>query len=215
VIKKISIWLFVALALGLSFYFYKELPSKMPSKFANFEGTPTEYTSKNLMLFIIPFAMIVSSLSLSAPSFMRKQGENFRRIEKILDSISIAVNIVLLVFHCGIIYSGLGNELNILHMLPLIVGIVFIVTGNLLPRVQVKDTQNKPLQQAYYGMWHLVSRTFSYALFFGGLMMIFSVLLPQDLILAGFFVILALTLVSAFFFSYIRYSRSANSNQWN
>jgi hypothetical protein len=135
--------------------------------------------------------------------------------QKILDSISIAVNIVLLVFHCGIIYSGLGNELNILHMLPLIVGIVFIVTGNLLPRVQVKDTQNKPLQQAYYGMWHLVSRTFSYALFFGGLMMIFSVLLPQDLILAGFFVILALTLVSAFFFSYIRYSRSANSNQWN
>lgn len=207
--------MFVAIAFGLSFYFYKDLPSEMPSKFANLEGLPTEYISKNLMLFIIPFAMIVSSLSLAVPSFMRKQGENFRRIEKVLDSISIAVNIVLLVLHFGIIYSGLGNEINILLMLPFIVGIVFIVTGNLLPRVKVKDTQNKPLKHAYNGMWHLVSRTFSYALFFGGLTMIFSVLLPQDLILASFFVILGLTIVSAFFFSYIRYTRSANTNQWN
>ncbi|MGM7635327.1 hypothetical protein [Bacillus sp. Hm123] len=164
------------------------------------------------MLFIIPFVMIINSLSLSALSFMHKQRVTYKRLAKILATIAIAVNIVLLVLHCAIIYIGLGNEVNILLLLPIIVGIIFVVTGNLLPRVQVKDTQKNALKQASYGIWHQVSRTVSYALFFWGLIMIFSILLPQNLILTSFFVILALTVVSAFFFSYIRYTRSVKIN---
>ncbi|OZI11716.1 hypothetical protein CEW92_10485 [Bacillaceae bacterium SAS-127] len=211
-IRKLFVWLFVALALGLSFSFYKELPSEIPSKFANLEGSPTAYASKNLMLFIIPFAMIINSLSLSTLSFMRKQGVTFKRLEKILDNIAITVNIVLLVLHCAIIYIGLGNEGNILLLLPIIVGIIFVVTGNLLPRIQVKDTHKNALKQASYGIWHQVSRTVSYSLFFWGLIMMFSILLPQNLILTSFFVILTLTVVSAFFFSYIRYTRYVKIN---
>ncbi|QED47016.1 DUF1648 domain-containing protein [Cytobacillus dafuensis] len=212
-IRKFFVWLTVALALGLSFYFYKDLPSEIPSKFANLKGSPTDYASKDLILFVIPFSMIISSLALSVITIWGKQSEVFKRLGKILDSISLALNIVLLILHCAIIYIGLGNQLNILLLLPIIVGIVFIITGNLLPRLQLKEgTKENSLKQATYDLWHQVSRTVSYALFFGGFVMIFSILLPKNLILSSFFIILVLTILSAFFFSYIRYTRYANTN---
>lgn len=212
-IRKISVWLIAVLAIGVSFYYYNELPNELPSKFANLEGNPTQYAPKNIVLFIMPFTMIISSLSLLSTSLFRKHSDVLKRFDKGIVNISLALNSVLFILHCTIIYISLGNQFNILLLLPIIVGIVFIITGNTLPRLQLKAFKNtNDIQQATYDLWNRVARTFSYALFFGGVLMLLSVFLPENLIILSFLIILFSTIIAAFLFSYIKYSRSTNSS---
>jgi Na+-transporting methylmalonyl-CoA/oxaloacetate decarboxylase beta subunit len=62
-----------------------------------------------------------------------------KRFDKGIESIALALNSVLFILHSTIVYISLGNQFNILLLLPIIVGIVFIITGNILPRLQFKS----------------------------------------------------------------------------
>ncbi|MDQ0273789.1 DUF1648 domain-containing protein [Cytobacillus purgationiresistens] len=210
-IRKIFAWLIVVMAFGISFYFYKELPSELPAKFANLEGAPSDYAPKNIVLFIIPFTMVITTLSLLFVSLFRLHSEVVKRLDKGLGYIALVLNIVLLILHCSIIYIGLGNQFNILLLLPIIVGMVFVITGNTLPRFQLKASERtNSLKKETYNVWNEVSRSVSYILFFGGIVMLLSVLLPQSLIFVGFLIILFITFFTALIFFYMRSSRSAN-----
>jgi uncharacterized membrane protein len=209
-IKKIIAWLIVVIAFGISIFFYKDLPSMLPSKFANANGSPSAFTHKNLILFIVPFAMILSSLSLWFVTKFRFHSELSRRLDKSLTTVSLVLNSVLLLLHSALVYVGLGNSFNMLFLLPIIVGIVFVIIGNTLPRFKLESlTGANLLQDATYQLWNKISRAIAYTLFVSGIAMLFLVFLPKDLILGAFLIILTLTLVIALFLAYTRYSRSA------
>ncbi|MDM5228707.1 DUF1648 domain-containing protein [Cytobacillus sp. NJ13] len=209
-IRKIIAWLIVVIAFGISFYFNKDLPSVLPSKFANLNGTPTEFAPKSIILFIIPVTMIISSLSLFIVTQFRWHSEVVRRLDKSLGTVSLVLNSVLLILHCALIYVGLGNNFNMLLLLPIIVGIVFVIIGNTLPRFKLESlTGTNSLQNATYNLWNEVSRPIAYTLFISGIVMLLSVLLPKDLVFGSFLIILLLTVVVALFFAYTRFSRSA------
>ncbi|MDQ0272075.1 hypothetical protein [Cytobacillus purgationiresistens] len=132
--------------------------------------------------------------------------ECFQRFEKSLGIITTVLNGVLLLLHCFIIYLGLGNPFNMITLLPIIVGSVFIITGNTLPRLQLKDEST----HSHFNTWNQVARTISYTLFAGGFVMLFSVFLPQSFILVGFLLIFFLTILLAAAFIYIKYSQRTN-----
>lgn len=87
-------------------------------------------------------------------------------------------NSELLILHCALIYVGLGNSFNMLLLLPVIIGII----GNILPRFKVESLKGaNSIQNATYNLWNEVSRSIAYTLF-SGIIMLFSVLLPQELV---------------------------------
>ncbi|XXM71981.1 DUF1648 domain-containing protein [Lysinibacillus sphaericus] len=209
-IRKITAWLLVVVAFGISIFFYKDLPNMLPSKFANVNGSPSAFAQKNLLLFIVPATMILSSLSLLFVTKFRFHPELSKRLDKSLTTVSIVLNSVLLLLHSFLIYVGLGNNFNMLLLLPVIVGIVFVIIGNTLPRFKLESfAGTSSFQSATYQLWNKVSRVIAYTLFVSGIAMFFLIFLPKDLILGAFLILLISTLFISLILAYTRYSHSA------
>jgi hypothetical protein len=109
-------------------------------------------------------------------------------------------------FHFGLILVATGTEVNLLHLIPISVGIVLITAANTLPRFKLElNKTSSELTQSTHQVWNIVLHPFSLPLFIGGLVMLICAFLPETLMFVGFFSILLCTLLVSIFLSYKAY----------
>jgi hypothetical protein len=170
---------------------------------SNIAVAETQYGAREVVLFSIPLTMLlVNSNLFIIPKLILKKG-SYDRLKKGFESIFLSVSVILFLLHVGLLLVSTGTEFNLLLFVPLSVGLVLITTANTLPRFQIdldKDTSPQTNK-----LWNTVIRPFSLPLFIGGILMLFSILLPESLMMVGFFSILFLTLLVSVFRSYRAY----------
>ncbi len=115
--------------LGLSLY--HRLPEQLPTHWG-LSGEIDGYSSRPLAVFGIPILMAALSLLVQ---FMLEQDPRKRNTPPILKTISCWVFPVLSFILVPItIFSAMGYQLPVSSIICLIVGILFITTGNYLPK---------------------------------------------------------------------------------
>ncbi|MDM5227453.1 hypothetical protein QUF73_14705 [Cytobacillus sp. NJ13] len=195
-LKKFFIIILILFAFGVSIYLYG----------SNLALEATGYGPLPVILFSIPFTMIIVNSSLFFLPKMIKTHSSYLRYKKGFESIFLSLSLILALLHFGFILLVLGIEVNFILLVPLSVGIVLITTANTLPRFQLEISRtSSELTQSAHQAWNIAVRPLALPLIIGGLTMLFCVFLPPDLVLIGFFLVLICTLLISIFLSYKAY----------
>ena len=191
-IKKILIGFFIFLSFAVSIYIFN----------SNTATTESKNESIAVLLFSVPFTMcLVISNLIIIPKLISSQNGSYTRYKKGIENIFFSVTTILFILHIGLILLVIGEEVNLLYLIPICIGIVLITTANTLPRFQLELNNSKNSNK----IWNIVLRPFSLPLFIGGVVMLLCVFLPSNLMLIGFFFTLLSTLFVSFYFSYRAY----------
>ena len=130
-----SIVCLIPIVVGFMFY------SKMPEQVAihwGFDGNPDGYASKAMAIVILPLALFVMNLLLP---FLLKMDPKYENIsEKTVNLLLWILPVISLLASGLTISSALGKEVNVNVFAPLVVGIMFTVIGNYLPKMSQSYT---------------------------------------------------------------------------
>ena len=130
-----SIVCLIPIVVGFMFY------SKMPEQVAihwGFDGNPDGYASKAVAIVILPSSLFVVNLLLP---FLLKMDPKYENIsEKTVNLLLWILPVVSLMASGLTISSALGKEVNVNVFAPLVVGIMFTVIGNYLPKMSQSYT---------------------------------------------------------------------------
>lgn len=133
--KKSDIYnvIIIACSILLTIIVYNKLPDLVPTHW-NTMGEIDKYSPKAFGAFMAPVIMI---FTWSGMKFLPKIDPRKKNYEKFDKSYSVIVSILLtffLVIHAVTLLAALGYSISIEKIIPLIVGVLFIVIGNYLPK---------------------------------------------------------------------------------
>ena len=112
---------------------YNKLPDKMPIHFT-ISNEPDSYAPKNLALFGLPIIMaVVQAISIIFTSKVAKQENNKK--PKIIKIMEWFIPIVTVLLYIIMIEVPLRSTVYVGKSVVLILGILFIITGNYLPKM--------------------------------------------------------------------------------
>ncbi len=133
--KKSDIYnvIIIACSILLTIIVYNKLPDLVPTHW-NTMGEIDKYSPKAFGAFMAPVIMI---FTWSGMKFLPKIDPRKKNYEKFDKSYSVIVSILLtffLVIHAVTLLAALGYGISIEKIIPLIVGVLFFVIGNYLPK---------------------------------------------------------------------------------
>ena len=124
------------MVLGIALF--QRLPDPMPIHFA-FNGTPDGWAPKWFAVFGLP--VLMAAIDAATIAFTERaipKGEQRPRIAAIMNWIIPAITIVLYVLT---IRAGLGNTSYIGKLVCLLLGVMFLLTGNYMPKMSFQTAR--------------------------------------------------------------------------
>jgi len=203
----------VAAALMISLIVYGRMPDQVPVHW-NTYGEVDRYASKAFALFIMPAMMLLVWLSIKIAPIIDPKRANLKKNIGEIDTINFFVLLVLLGIHVMTIVYGLGYEFDMSIIAPIIVGLMFVVIGNYLPRFRhnyffgVKT----PWTLANEEVWRKSNQIGGRMFFFGGLVVILSVFLPRMWMLVILFATIVVCSAVPAVVSYILYRKNQSAS---
>lgn len=185
--RKILIWLLTIVGFISGLFFYLTVSSENVT------------SSKEVISFVHPLVMLLLAINVMALPNVSRLKQIYRRYKKGMEHIFLSVSIVVLVLHVAVMLYAAGFLIHLIALVPLCVGIVFITTGNTLPRFKVPEDEQVSITSISSKYWNKLVRPLSLHLFIGGAAMIICAFAPENIILPLFFTVLFFTIASILF----------------
>ena len=125
----------LALAFVVSAAVYSSLPGRIPVHW-NLAGDVDRWGSRLEAAFFLPFGALLLWLVLRALPRIDPRRENYARFQGTYDLIVNGVVTLLVVIHLLVLGNALGLPVPLARALPMLVGVMLIVLGNVLPRAR-------------------------------------------------------------------------------
>ena len=160
----------------LGIILYNDLPQQMAIHFS-FDNTPNNYADKNFAVFGFPVIMLLIQLLMCVVVDLtqEKQNNKLSIVTKwIIPIISIGCYTAMMLF-------GIGKEIEMRVWVTLLIGIVFIILGNYLPKAEQNYAIGVRLRSTLNNkeVWKKINRIEGYAMvIIGFLLIITSFLTP-------------------------------------
>ncbi|WP_037573021.1 SdpI family protein [Spirochaeta cellobiosiphila] len=137
---KFNKWVIVitVLTLGVIAWFYKQLPEQIPTHF-NIKGEVDDWGPRNV-IWLFGFLPVVIYMLLFFIPRIDPRKENYKKHIKSYSFLAFTVFLFLIVLGQFMLFYSLGYDLNIKTFLGISIGILFILTGNYLPRARQNYT---------------------------------------------------------------------------
>jgi len=124
-----------AVALALGVWAWPRLPARVPTHW-NIHGVPDGYSSRLAAVLIMPGIVLgLTGLFRILPRLDPRR-INYEKFQDTYWLIANAVMLFLLGVHALVIANGLGYPVAMARLMPVGIGLLFIVLGNSLTRVQ-------------------------------------------------------------------------------
>lgn len=167
---------------------WKELPETMAIHF-NIYGEPDGFASKGFVVFALPvFMFAVQAFSCYLTDFQSYKNGEMKKIEVVskwaIPFMTVAVYILTLVV-------GLGWKVDIRKAVCIIVGVLFLVTGNYLPKADRIKNYKIDKEKA-----RKINRFMGYGTVILGILFIVSCLLPPMYSVACLFLLIPYLVIS-------------------
>lgn len=131
-------WYPLLLALAgtlLSVVVYARLPDPMTVHW-NVQGSPDGWMPRRFAAFLGPVLLLVIWQVLRLARRIDPQQANYSRFDDAYETIVAAVLVLLLATHVVTIGVALGYPVPVGRLVPALVGALFVVTGNVMPRLR-------------------------------------------------------------------------------
>jgi uncharacterized membrane protein len=203
-------WIYPAIfsfaALIASLIVYNNLPDVMAIHFDP-SGEADNFVSKPLGAFLAPLLIWIVFIMMSVSMKLEPDENKRQRAEAINLRVMAIVGALLLAAHLFTLAYNLGHELNAVKFAAVAIGLVFVLIGNLVPRMGA--VQNKWKGPKLPEKAHRRFAQFQGRLMFGaGFVFILLTPLPYAILSPVFFALLILYVLihfgSMFYFSRLR-----------
>jgi uncharacterized membrane protein len=188
-------------------FIYSSLPEKIPAHW-NIRGEIDSYNNKSFVWFtaLLPLGIYLLMIYIPEIDPRRESYKKHKKAYKILMNIMVPFFIVV---HWIAIFSALGYQVSVARIIPIGVGILFIVIGNYMGQIRPNYTFGIriPWTLADETVWKKTHRVGSFAFILSGLIFIIAGIInkPYSFILAISFIFV--TLIFTFVYSYLEYKK--------
>ena len=198
--------LLIILAVAASFYFYANFPEQVATHW-NFAGEPDSYSSKAFGAFFFPGLIIgLYLLFLVLPKIDPKKDRylEFAKTYHIFKGILIFF-FVAIYFIASL--AGIGYDVNMNLVMPLIVGFLFILLGNYMGKIKPNWFMGirTPWTLSSETVWNKTHRLGGKMFMIVGLLFMLSSFFTNNILATWIIVLVVIMVIITFVYSYILY----------
>lgn len=193
----------------ISLILYPFLPDKIPMHW-NFKGEIDRYGSKFEGAFLIPFMTLGFYLLFLFLPYLDPKEENYKRFEMVYQFIKYAFVILFSIMHYSVFIATLFGVRDLIpKIIPLTVGIFFILLGNYMPRIKPNWFVGirTPWTLSDEEVWRKTHRLGGYLFIISGLLIILAGFLPSYWNFIVLMVAIFLSSVISIIYSFVIYKR--------
>lgn len=181
----------------LGMIFYQQLPDEMPVHF-NINNEPDNYASKNFALFGIPAILTGLQILCCVISDSKEKKEIVK--PKFITIIKWFIPILSIVVSTILIEIPLGSTVDVRKSICLVMGILFILTGNYLPKMSYEAAKGKihpmPKDEKRY---RKMTRMWGYSFVVVGIALLFSILFQPIFTVIIIAILIVVILIEGFY----------------
>ena len=169
-----------ALAIAVSIWAYPQLPPTVATHW-NLSGTPDGFSSRLMAVAIIPIVLLLMTGLFQILPKLDPRAQNYAKFFGTYWLIANTVIAFMLIAHAMIVASGLGYSLKIDRLMPVGVGLLFIVLGNYLTRVEPNWFVGirTPWTLSSDTVWRRTHRTGGWLMVLSGFLVVACAFLPH------------------------------------
>jgi uncharacterized membrane protein len=188
-------WMMLGVALAVTLFAFPDLPDHMVVHWG-MDGQPDGYASKWFASLMFPVFMLGMILLQQWLPTIDPNKENIERFQGAYNIIGAGIVSLFFILHLVVILQGLGYELNVPMLTTLLLGALFILTGNYLPRVRPNYFLGirNPWTLTDEEVWRKTHRTGGKMFVAGGVLILLASFFPTAYL---FYVVLAVVLIVA------------------
>ena len=205
-------WYPIVLALAgvaASLAVFDRLPDPMAIHWS-LDGAANGWMPRAVGAFIAPALLLVSWGLLRGAPTLDPRRENFAKFAGAYDTTVAALLTLGFVVHLIVLALGLGYQVSIGRVGPALVGVVFIIVGNVMPlaRSNFMFGVRTPWTLSNERVWARTHRLAGYTMTIAGLVIVaIALLLPPGLIGAVFVACIGAALAAPVVYSYLTWKR--------
>jgi uncharacterized membrane protein len=127
--------IFIIISIAASFYFYAHFPDRVPIHW-NWQGEPDNWSGRGLAAFLFPLIILgLYLLFLFLPQIdpRRDRYQQFAKVYHRFKNVFVAF-FTILYFTASL--NGLGKNIRVEWVTPIIIGLLFIFIGNYLSKIK-------------------------------------------------------------------------------
>ena len=199
----ISIITSILILIIFNILFYDKMPAELPTHW-NFQGQADDYSSKFDAMVLTHGFLVVMNIFMC---FMLDNDPRNKKQKNFLMTLSkLAMPAIMIVVYTITVMVGLGRDVNVSIIIPLFVGLLFIVIGNYLPKTKRNYTMGIKLPWTLNSdeNWRRTHRLGGICFVIIGLCLILSVFLKSEIV---FLVPLFLGSIIPAIYSYYLYTK--------
>ncbi|MFX3625045.1 MAG: SdpI family protein [Ectobacillus sp.] len=196
----------ISIIMGIWAYYI--LPDTVPIHW-NFKGEVDGYGSKLQVALIFPLMAVFMYVLLIALPKLDPRKENYKKFQ---GSYHIIINAILTFFvliHGFVIASSAGYDMPISFIMPLAIGVLFIILGNYMPRVKQNYFVGfrTPWALQNEEVWRYTNRFGARMFMLAGILLAISAFLPAFAKTVFFIIAIIVATVIPFVASYLYYKK--------
>lgn len=198
--------LLIILTLVSAVYFYNNLPERIATHW-NFAGQVDAYGSGQAQAIVMPLVAVGMYLLFLLLPYLdpkKERYEQFSRVYHIFKDMILAM-FVIIFFIMG--FNGLGYNLPVGIIIPILIGLLFIVIGNYMAKIKMNwfIGIRTPWTMSSEEVWNKTHRFGGKMFILAGLLMMAETVLPLSWKLPVFIVMLVILLGGTIGYSYFAY----------
>ena len=207
--KDIGIIILIILMFVIGIFSYPYFPEKIPMHW-NFKGEIDRYGSKFEGLFGIPLMSLGFYLLFLVLPYLDPKKENYQKFEKVYQIIKYAYIFLLFILQMTILIVTLGGPKDLIPKItPTLVGVIFIILGNYMPRIKPNWFVGirTPWTLSNEEVWKRTHRFGGYIFIIGGILIILAGILPPLINLIVLILSILLMAFGTILYSFIIYKK--------
>jgi uncharacterized membrane protein len=201
-------WLMFAVALTVTLFTYHGLPDHMAVHWG-IDGQPDGYAPKWFASLMFPVFMLGMILLLRWLPSIDPNKENVERFQGAYHIINAGIVSLFFILHLVVILQGLGYELNVPMLITFLLGALFILTGNYLPRVRPNYFLGirTPWTLTDEEVWRKTHRTGGKMFVAGGVLMLLASFFPSSYQFPVVMAVILIVAIGTTILSYVIYKQ--------
>lgn len=204
--------LLMAVVAFSSFYFYFHSPNIIPTHW-NFAGEVDGWGSRNIA-FIIPAVIFGMYFLFLLLPFLDPKKEKYEQFKKSYHIFKNFLILFMALIYFVTSFAGLGYDLPVGTIIPVMVGILFMILGNYMGKIKMNWFVGikTPWTLSSEEVWNKTHRFGGKMFILGGILMAVDAFLPASFRLPIFIFIVILLTFGTMGYSYLAYLREKKSH---